>query len=209
MKIAGQWFAHSVAPIGSRLQKLSALRRFELIWKDWDKCTYQCHNNNHPFLGNLGSLIWVRLHAATARAAVPSPASVHAGSFCVSVMHQTLTWTTGSLTGVRDHSYAWVYTHVGCGAYRQWVSTTVNIFYSEKLSRISVVLLTGFKLRSWNPLDLESDALPHHPKWPCNQAWLTHKYAISHSFLQTHNEAVHTSSLSQSHLPVIEYNCPL
>ena len=28
----------------------------------------------------------------------------------VSVIHRTLTWTTGSLTCVRDHSYAWVYT---------------------------------------------------------------------------------------------------
>ena len=26
--------------------KLSALRRFELIWGDWDKCAYQCNNNN-------------------------------------------------------------------------------------------------------------------------------------------------------------------
>ena len=30
--------------------------------------------------------------------------------FCVSIIHQTLTWTAGSLTCVRDHSYACVYT---------------------------------------------------------------------------------------------------
>ena len=29
---------------------------------------------------------------------------VHAGSFRVSVIYRTLTWTTGSLTCVRDHS---------------------------------------------------------------------------------------------------------
>ena len=27
--------------------KLSALRRFESIWKDWDKCAYQYNNNNN------------------------------------------------------------------------------------------------------------------------------------------------------------------
>ena len=35
---------------------------------------------------------------------------VHAGSFRVSVIPQTLTWTTGSLTCIRDHSHACVYT---------------------------------------------------------------------------------------------------
>ena len=30
---------------------------------------------------------------------------VHDGSFRVSVIHRTETWTTGSLTCVRDHSY--------------------------------------------------------------------------------------------------------
>ena len=34
---------------------------------------------------------------------------VHAGSFRVSIIHRTLTWSTGSLTCVRDHSYACVY----------------------------------------------------------------------------------------------------
>ena len=36
---------------------------------------------------------------------------VHAGSFCASIIHQTLTWTTGSLTCAHDHSCACVYTH--------------------------------------------------------------------------------------------------
>ena len=38
---------------------------------------------------------------------------VHDGSFPVSVIHQTLTWTTGSLTCVPDHSYACMHTGVG------------------------------------------------------------------------------------------------
>ena len=45
---------------------------------------------------------------------------VHSGSFCVSIIHRNLTWTTGSLTCVCDHScaciqyiYIYIYTHVG------------------------------------------------------------------------------------------------
>ena len=55
---------------------------------------------------------------------------MHAGSFCVSVIHGTMTWTTGSLTCVRDHSFACVYTHRGW-AHRQQVSTT---FLTQKNS---------------------------------------------------------------------------
>ena len=33
---------------------------------------------------------------------------VHGGSFHVSIIHWTLTWTAGSLTCVCDHSYAWL-----------------------------------------------------------------------------------------------------
>ena len=35
---------------------------------------------------------------------------VHAGSFHIAVIHWTVTWTTGSLTCVCDHSYACIYT---------------------------------------------------------------------------------------------------
>ena len=42
----------------------------------------------------------------------PSVSKVHAGSFPVSVIHQTLAWTTGSLTCIRDHSCECVYTEV-------------------------------------------------------------------------------------------------
>ena len=48
---------------------------------------------------------------------------VHAGSVRVSIIHRTLTWTTGSLTCVRDHSYACVYIQGGW-AHPQRVSTT-------------------------------------------------------------------------------------
>ena len=47
---------------------------------------------------------------AAARAALPPNLQVHAGSFRVTVFHRTLTWTTGSLPCVLDHSYACVYT---------------------------------------------------------------------------------------------------
>ena len=40
----------------------------------------------------------------------PPVSKVYPGSFRVSVIHQSLTWTTRSLTGVCDHSYACVYT---------------------------------------------------------------------------------------------------
>ena len=56
---------------------------------------------------------------------------VHAGSFRVCIIHQTLTWTTGSLTCVRDHSYACIFTQVlGTPTASQH-----NIFDLEKLSQ--------------------------------------------------------------------------
>ena len=54
---------------------------------------------------------------------------VHAGSFLFFIIHQTLTWTTGSLTCVCDHSYSCVGTH------EQWVST-VFLTLGEKLPQI-------------------------------------------------------------------------
>ena len=70
---------------------------------------------------------------------------MHAVSFCVSVIHQTLTWTTGSLMCVREHLYVCVYTQgLGIPTVSQH-----NTFGSEKLSQIFCVLLTwpGFELR--------------------------------------------------------------
>ena len=54
---------------------------------------------------------------------------VHAGSLRVSVIHLTLTWTTGTLACVRDHSYACVHTR-GLGTH---TASQQNIFDSEKL----------------------------------------------------------------------------
>ena len=51
-----------------------------------------------PYLG--------KVTAAATRTALLSPVQVHAGSFRVSVIHRILTRTTGSLTYMRDHSYA-------------------------------------------------------------------------------------------------------
>ena len=96
----------------------------------------------------------------------PLVSKVHAGFFRVSVIHRTMTWTTVYLTRVRDHSYACVYT-------RGWGTPTAsqhNIFDSEKLSILCVCSGRGSNLGSWNPLDLEADALPiespRHPIQP-------------------------------------------
>ena len=57
---------------------------------------------------------------------------VHAEPFHASVIDQTLTWTTGSLTCVRDHSCACVYTHGGVG--HTGSESAQYIFDSEKLT---------------------------------------------------------------------------
>ena len=68
---------------------------------------------------------------------------VHAGCFCASIIHRTLTWTTGSLMCIHyicDHSYACVYT---------LITSQHNVFDLEKLPHIFLVLLTpaGFEPR--------------------------------------------------------------
>ena len=78
-----------------------------------------------------------RLSGHNQRADYSATFPIHAGSFRVYVVHRTLTWTTWSLTCVRDHSYAGVYTRGLC-------SPTVsqhNIFDSEKLVKLLFVLL--------------------------------------------------------------------
>ena len=60
-----------------------------------------------PF-GKLGSP-YLGKTTAVARTVLPSPTSA-CWVFTFSEIHRTLTWTTGSLTCVRDHSYACVYT---------------------------------------------------------------------------------------------------
>ena len=108
-----------------------------------------------PF-GNLDRLTWVRIQQPQEQRY--PVLQVHAGSFRVSVIYRSLTWTTGSLTCVGDDSYACVYTR-GLGTP---TTSQYNIFYSEKLSNLFLMLLTGpgSNLRS---LDLESDALPTEP----------------------------------------------
>ena len=78
-------------------------------------------------------------------------------SFRVSVIHRTLTWTTGALTCVRDHYYACVYTR-RLGTLTKRVSTT---FLTRKKT------LNFFKC-SWRgsnlgSLNLESHTLPTEP----------------------------------------------
>ena len=68
---------------------------------------------------------------AATRAALPS-STMHAGSFYVSVIHQILTWTTGSLMCIRDHSFACVYTR-GLGT----PTVSQHMFVSEKLAHFS------------------------------------------------------------------------
>ena len=63
----------------------------------------------------------------------PSVSKVHAGSFRASAIHRTLTWTTGSLTCIRDHSLACVYTR---GFWGTPTASQHNIFDSEKLSQV-------------------------------------------------------------------------
>ena len=53
--------------------------------------------------------------ASSHRTALPFFLSLCVQCFRVSVIHRTLTWTTGSLTCVRDHCYTCVYTHGGFG----------------------------------------------------------------------------------------------
>ena len=80
----------------------------------------------------------------------------------VSIIHQTLTWTTGSLTCVHDHSYTYVYTQ-GLGTLTSQHILTWGVGGGggggggggrgggRELSQIFLVLQTGFK-----PLDFGS-----------------------------------------------------
>ena len=83
----------------------------------------------------------------------PSVSKVHAGSFHVSVIHQTLTWTTSTSTRifkVRTWSFLCLRIHTGVG--HTPTASQRNIFDSDKLSQMFLVLLAGFKSRvieSW------------------------------------------------------------
>ena len=102
--------------------------------------TLCCHSGNFSH-GKFGSLSPKK--ASCNRLVLPNHNTykVHAGSFRVSVIYGTLTWTAGALTCVRDHHYA-------CIDSRGMDTPTMsqyNIFYLEKLSQIFLVLLRGFE----------------------------------------------------------------
>ena len=90
----------------------------------------------YPFWGNSGRLTWVRLQQPQDQRY--PVLQVYAGSFRASVIHRIhLTWTTGSLTCIRSHSYpcAYNYTHGGW-AHRQLVSTTFLTHFSCALDGV-------------------------------------------------------------------------
>ena len=78
------------------------------------QCKYQTLLSQWE-LGNPGHFPQGKPAATVSRYPTLINYKVHAGSFCISVMHLTLTWTTGSLTCISDHSYACVCTQ-GLGA---------------------------------------------------------------------------------------------
>ena len=83
-----------------------------------------------PF-GKFGLPYLGKATAAARAALIPSPTN-ECWVFSYSIIHQTLTWTTGSLTYVRDYSYACIY------IYTQGLGTPTSqpiIFYSEKLPK--------------------------------------------------------------------------
>ena len=100
--------------------------------KKFCRLTHYLWKFGPPYLGNV---------TAAARAALPSPTSACV-SFHVSVIHWTLTWTTESLTYVRDNSYTCVYTW-GLGT----SATNHHIFYLEKLSHIFLAQVFGSEVR--------------------------------------------------------------
>ena len=109
-----------------------------------------------PFLGETSSKSSVQiitlLFSFTVQKYIDPPVSkVHPGSFPVSVIHQTLTWTTGSLTCIR--SYACVYT-------RGWGTQTSQHNMLTRKNSHKFFFSSGWdsNLWSWNSLDLEADA---------------------------------------------------
>ena len=86
------------------------------------ECTHLlAHLNQHSY----------KLQPRCAKCQLSYYFSVHAASFHVSVIHQTLTWNTGSLLCICDHSCACIYTHRGW-AHQQRVSRT---FLTQKNSQ--------------------------------------------------------------------------
>ena len=66
----------------------------------------------------------------------------------VSVIHQTLTWTTGSMTCVHDHSYACGYIYTGVG---HTDNKSAQQFDSEKLTNFCVCSWRGSNIKVFGP----------------------------------------------------------
>ena len=76
--------------------------RFHFYYNCIDRCIYL---NLSKINSKRNVLIITLLFPFAEQKYIYSPVSkVHAGSFRVSIIHQTLTWTTGSLTCICDHS---------------------------------------------------------------------------------------------------------
>ena len=101
-------------------------------------CTLCCPNGNF-FHGKLGSLSSRKASCSQMRYPPLTIITVHAGSFRVSTIRRTLIYTAGSLTCVRDHSYACVYTRrLGTPP----TASQHDIFDLDKLSQIVLVLMS-------------------------------------------------------------------
>ena len=97
-------------------------------------CTLCCPYRNFSH-GKFGSYSPKESQLEQSCTTQPKLIKVHAGSFRVSIIHQTLTRTAGTLTCVRDHShsYACVRIHTGVGhtdesAQHFWLGNTLTIF---------------------------------------------------------------------------------
>ena len=94
--------------------------------------------------GNLGHRTYLgKATTAATASATQSYKCMLVFFFRVSLIHRTLTRTTGSLACVCDHSHARVYTR-GLGTP---TVSQCNLFGSEKRSQLFLVLLMGFKPR--------------------------------------------------------------
>ena len=112
--------------------------------------------------------------------------TVHAGSFCVSIIHRTQTWTTGFLPCARDHSYACMYTQ-GLGTP---TASQHNIFDSEKLT----FLLCSWRDSNLRPLDLGSCSY-FHRILPAARARALHKHHL-HRWLNAPDNSVSDEAMS-------------
>ena len=88
---------------------------------------------------------------------------VHAGTFRVSVIHQTLTWTTGSLTCIHMIilMHANCYVHTGIGHTNS--KSAQHFWLGIKLKHIFLVLLTGLEpqvFRPWVRRCIQIEPLP-------------------------------------------------